>query len=260
MDNYEQQLANLKEEQKNIARQKLENAKNEALTQVSREESKLMPTFTQQKQQADTTSQIKAKNFAEFLSNRGQTNAGISAAAEMSRQNVLGRDIGNIQTAENTAKTGFTQSRTDLEKSMQNNLSSQYGNIEQTYAQNLLQYREQKRQEELARQEQLRKEELARQEQLRQEAVARQNAELEYQRSLNLARAKSSASASSYSPYTESSSPNQSPVITKLNANTILVKKPNGSAATLTITPNSTNDQILNWGKRQGVDLSSYIS
>jgi len=256
MDNYEQQLATLKEEQKNLARQKLENAKNEALTQVGREEAKLMPEFTKQKQQADTTSQIKAKNFAEFLSNRGQTNAGIAGAAEMSSQNMLGREIGNIQTAANTAQTGFAQNRTDLATGMQNNLSNQYGDIEQTYAQNLLQYREQKRQEELARQEQLRREALARQEQLRQEQVAREQADLAYRRSIAKA-----SSGTGYTAYQETApTAQQAPTVTQLNSNTILVKQPNGQGATLTITPNTKNDQILAWGKQRGVDLSAYLS
>ena len=46
--------------------------------------------------------------------------------------------------------------------------------------------------------------------------------------------------------------------VTKLSNDIIAVKKPDGSYATLNITPNATDKQIYEWGKKQGVDLRDY--
>ena len=46
--------------------------------------------------------------------------------------------------------------------------------------------------------------------------------------------------------------------VTKLSNDIIAVKKTDGSYATLNITPNATDKQIYEWGKKQGVDLRDY--
>jgi len=114
-----------------------------------------MPQFTKQKQQASVQSQLGAKNFAEFLAQRGQTRAGLATQGELSRQNVLGRQIGEIGTAENQAVQQFGQQRADIETQYQQNLTSAYGDIESQLRQNL--YNEKLRKEQQAREDAQRK-------------------------------------------------------------------------------------------------------
>ena len=82
MDNteYLKQLAETEKKNKQI---QLEQAKAAALQEVQQQEAATMPTFQTKKQQANVASQISAKNLAEYWANRGQTQAGISAQAEL---------------------------------------------------------------------------------------------------------------------------------------------------------------------------------
>jgi hypothetical protein len=95
MDNI-QYLKDLAAAEKRNKQTELEQAKAEALSKLDLQETTAKKTATTKRQEADTSSQIGAKNFAEYLANRGLTNAGIAAEAEMSRNNVLNRDINTI--------------------------------------------------------------------------------------------------------------------------------------------------------------------
>ena len=52
---------------------------------------------------------------------------------------------------------------------------------------------------------------------------------------------------------------NPSERVRMISDNVIAVTDKNGHVATLTVMPNTSRDTILNWGKRYGIDLSSYI-
>lgn len=45
-----------------------------------------------------------------------------------------------------------------------------------------------------------------------------------------------------------------------LSKNVIYIKTKDGQYATLNVSKNTTNDQILAWGKRFGVDMSPYLN
>lgn len=154
MDNtsYLKQLAEAEKKQKQT---ELAQAKTQALTEIGREEARIMPEFTKQKQTASVQSQIGAKNFAEFLAQRGQTRAGLSSQAELSRENVLGRTLGEIGTAQNQAAQQFANQRTDMETQYQNQLTNAYNQIGAQLSQNL--YNERLRQEQMAREDAQRK-------------------------------------------------------------------------------------------------------
>ena len=50
------------------------------------------------------------------------------------------------------------------------------------------------------------------------------------------------------------------PEVGKLSENIIYVKTANGQYATLNVSNKTSNEQILAWGKRLGVDMSPYLN
>lgn len=245
MDDYEKQLNEITEAQKKKNMQDLEAARNSSLTEINREDAVAKPKFTQQRADKNAASQIQKLNFAEYYQNRGQQGAGIANQAELSRGNVLARNIGEIDTAENTYNTDMANRRADINTNYNTSLASSNLGIDTNKATQLLAYREQLRQEKLARDEQL-----------RQEEEQRKAATLAYQRSL----AKSSTSSSSGFADTATNNQVSIPEVRNIGNNTIAVKKPNGEYATFTITSNTPNATILKWGQANGVDLSAYVS
>ncbi len=154
MDNT-QYLKDIAEAEKRAKQTELEQAKAKALGEVDKTQATTMPTFTKQKQQTNTNSQIGAKNLAEYWANRGQNNAGvmpsgIALQAEMSRENVLGRDLGTINTNETQALTGFNDARTGINTDFSNNLINTNNLIDNSLNTNL--YNERIRQAEAIRQ------------------------------------------------------------------------------------------------------------
>lgn len=158
MDNekYLTELANQQKQQKQI---ELDQARAKALTELEQTKQEVMPTFTKAKQQASTQSQLGAKNLAEFWARRGQTSGGISAQAELSRQNALSGTLGEIGTQEQQAATQFGQQATSISQDYMNNLANARQSIDLDLQTNL--YNERQRQQELARQEKIRQEALA---------------------------------------------------------------------------------------------------
>ena len=144
---YLKQLAQAEKTQK---AKELEQLRQQSLAEIQREEAQVSPTFTKQRQQANVQSQLGAKNFAEFLAQRGQTRAGLSSQAELSRQNVLGRTLGEIGTAENTALQNIANQRADVQSQYQQQLTSAYGDIERSLRNSLFDLAQQKAAEQQA--------------------------------------------------------------------------------------------------------------
>lgn len=48
-------------------------------------------------------------------------------------------------------------------------------------------------------------------------------------------------------------------VTVNANGNTIIIEKPDGTYASLKITPEATNEQVLAWGRQNGVDLNNWL-
>jgi hypothetical protein len=137
MQDYTEYLKSLAATQKQTKAQELEMAKQQALTTVEQEKARVMPTFQAQRQQASTQSQLGAKNFAEYLASRGQTGAGISAQAEMSRQNALAGQIGTIGTNEANTLQQYANQVGNIGQQYQTGLQSAYGDIDTDLAKNL---------------------------------------------------------------------------------------------------------------------------
>lgn len=156
--------------------------KTASLNEITPLEEQAKKDATTQIQNASVNSQLQAKNLAETLAQRRQTNAGIATTAELSRQNVLGRDISTINTARDNQLLEYSKQKANVNTAYNTDLTSGYNATAISTSEKLLAYKEQLRQEKLAREEQL-----------RQEQVARDEATLAYRRSL----AKASASKSS---------------------------------------------------------------
>lgn len=147
MDN-EQYLKDLADAEKRNQQIQLDQQRAASLTSLEQEKAKVMPTFTQAKKETSVASQIGAKNFAEFLANRGQTSSGLAAQSEMSRQNVLARDIGNIGKQEQQALTDYSNQATGIQRDYSNQLANAYNTVDTNYQTNL--YNEKIRQQEAA--------------------------------------------------------------------------------------------------------------
>jgi len=136
MDNT-QYLKDLADAEKRAKQTELQQAKESSLLAIEQEKAKTMPTFTANKQATNVASQVGAKNLAEFWAQRGQTNAGINAQAEMSNQNVLGRDIGAINKQEQQAVVDYGNQSLAANTLYQNNLLNANNTIDQNLTTNL---------------------------------------------------------------------------------------------------------------------------
>ena len=83
----------------------------------------------------------------------------------------------------------------------------------------------------------------------------------EYELALKKANSSSRSSRSSGSSYPTYQIPVEEESgyeVSQLRDDVIAIKDPSGQYSTLTITPKATREQVLNWGKNHGVDLSEY--
>jgi hypothetical protein len=183
---YKKELQALTNMQKQQLVKDLDYQKQSDLSTIDRQVAVAKPQFQQQRLDRNVGSQIQKLNFAEFLQRRGQTNSGFANQAELSRQNMLSRNIGAIDTSENQFNTDMANRTADIQSNYSNRLSSGQAGIQQNMADRLLNFKEQLRQEQL--QKQLKDLDYQRQisEQMRREQVQARNSELDFQRQLQI--------------------------------------------------------------------------
>lgn len=140
--NYEEDLNRLKEAQKQAAIADLDKQKNQSLSDLQAEESKIKPTYYKKRDTANTQNQIAAKNFHEYLVNSGRSNSGIGAQYEMARQNTLQKNLNELNTQEAADIADINRRRTDVNNAYTSGLSSANAEIEANYIQNLLNERQ----------------------------------------------------------------------------------------------------------------------
>ena len=140
--NYEEDLNRLKDAQKQAAIADLEKQKNQSLSDLQAEESKIKPTYYKKRDTANTQNQIAAKNFHEYLVNSGRSNSGIGAQYEMARQNTLQKNLNELNTQEAADIADINRRRTDVNNAYTSGLASANANIEANYIQNLLNERQ----------------------------------------------------------------------------------------------------------------------
>ena len=140
--NYEEELNRLKEAQKQAAIADLDKQKNQSLSDLQAEESKIKPIYYKKRDTANTQNQIAAKNFHEYLVNSGRSNSGIGAQYEMARQNTLQKNLNELNTQEAADIADINRRRTDVNNAYTSGLSSANAEIEANYIQNLLNERQ----------------------------------------------------------------------------------------------------------------------
>ena len=148
--NYEQELQNLKNAQKNAAMADLQKTRDTSLSNLAAEEAKIRPEYAAQRSTANANNRVAARNFQEYLANTGRANSGIGAQYEMSRQNNLQSGLNAINAAEAQSVADVARRRSDLENAYNTGLASANAQVEANYIQNLLNQRQQQWEREFA--------------------------------------------------------------------------------------------------------------
>lgn len=141
--NYEQELNNLRNAQKNAAVADLQATRDTSLSNLQAEEAKIRPTYAAQRSTANAQNRIAARNFQEYLANTGRANSGIGAQYEMSRQNSLQNGLNAINAAEAQSLADIARRRSDVQNAYNTGLASANANVEANYIKNLLDQRQQ---------------------------------------------------------------------------------------------------------------------
>ena len=141
--NYEQELNNLRNAQKNAAMADLQATRDTSLSNLQAEEAKIRPEYAAQRNTLNANNRVAARNFQEYLANTGRANSGIGAQYEMGRQNALQRGLSaiNMQEAQNLAD--IARRRSDVQNAYNTGLASANANVEANYINNLLAQRQQ---------------------------------------------------------------------------------------------------------------------
>ena len=148
--NYEQELQNLRNAQKNAAVADLQKTKDTSLSNLQAEEAKIRPEYAAQRSAANANNRVAARNFQEYLANTGRANSGIGAQYEMSRQNNLQSGLNAINAAEAQSVADIARRRSDVENAYNSGLASANAQVEANYIQNLLNQRQQQWEREFA--------------------------------------------------------------------------------------------------------------
>lgn len=140
--NYEQELINLKNAQKNAAMSDLQATRDNSLSNLQAEEAKIKPTYAAQRSTLNSNNRVGARNFQEYLASTGRANSGIGAQYEMSRQNTLQKGLNSLNTQEAADLADIARRRSDIANAYNTGLASANANVEANYIQNLLDQRD----------------------------------------------------------------------------------------------------------------------
>ena len=141
--NYEQELNNLRNAQKNAAVADLQKTRDTSLSNLQAEEAQIKPTYAAQRSTANAQNRIAARNFQEYLANTGRANSGIGAQYEMSRQNSLQNGLNAINAAEAQSIADIARRRNDVQNAYNTGIAGANAQVEANYINNLLAQRQQ---------------------------------------------------------------------------------------------------------------------
>ena len=143
---YEYDLNRLTNAQRQAQVAQLKAARTKALANLDAQEQAIKPMYQTARNQTAASSQQGARNFAEYLANRGLTNSGAAAQGELNRQSTLNNNLGNLNTAEANAYRDIANQRTQVENDYIAGLANANNAITSDYYKNLLNYNNQQRQ------------------------------------------------------------------------------------------------------------------
>lgn len=141
--NYETELNNLKNAQRNAAVANLENTRNQALSNLQAEQQKNAASYNQQRSTANAQNRMSAKNFQEYLASTGRANSGLNAQARMQNANNLNTSLNTLNAGESAALADINRRTTDANNAYNTGLASANAQIEADYIKNLLDQRNQ---------------------------------------------------------------------------------------------------------------------
>jgi hypothetical protein len=116
----------------------LAKARDSALSNLSVEKAAIQPAYYKKRNAESTQSQLQAKNFAEFMANRGG-NSGSSAQAELARGVALQGNIGALNEQEAGDYATNARRVADVQNAYENDLASAKAGAEATAMQQMIQ-------------------------------------------------------------------------------------------------------------------------
>lgn len=130
---YNDDLQRLKRLQQEANVQQLKAQKDKTLQALAEREATVKPTFQNQRNATSAQSQRSARSFNEYLANRGLTNSGAGAQAEINRASTLQNNLAAINTAETNELNEIARARANAEADYANNLAIANSQIEADY-------------------------------------------------------------------------------------------------------------------------------
>lgn len=116
----------------------LQNNYNNTLSSLNNEKSVIQPQYYDTKQQVSANSQVQAKNFAEYLAQRGMTNNGSSAQAELMRNSTMQNNIVDLDRQKAQAYEDIARRTTQAQQAYANDSNSALAGIEANSLQNTI--------------------------------------------------------------------------------------------------------------------------
>lgn len=132
------QIDSLKASQQAAAEASLGKARDTSLSQLGADRAKIDPAYYSARNQASTQNQLGAKNFAEFMANRGQTNSGLSGQAQISSDVALQGQMGSLKTSQLGEEAENTRQVQNVNAGYQSDLVASKANIESQALQNAI--------------------------------------------------------------------------------------------------------------------------
>jgi hypothetical protein len=160
--NYQAEIDRLAELRRRQAIAQLDKSKNAALGQIANERAQVQPRYYQARNDANTQNKLQARNFAEYMANRGLAQSGENDQARLMQNMALQNAIGELKRQEASVYDELGRRETEVENAYQSDLAS----VEAGLAAQALseQIAEMRRQDELRRQEEQFRQQLAIQE------------------------------------------------------------------------------------------------
>lgn len=128
--NPQSDIEKLKEAQRQQAIAALNKSRDSALSNLGAEKAQIQPMYYNKRNETSTGSQLQAKNFAEYMANRGLTNSGTNAQAEIARNVSLQGNIGALNQQEAAANADIARRETDVRNAYESDLAAANAGIE----------------------------------------------------------------------------------------------------------------------------------
>jgi hypothetical protein len=123
-EDIQEKIKELAEAQRRSQISQLDRAKSQALSNLNAEEQKIKPKYYEARRITRAESAEQAKNWGEYLAQRGLTSSGVSGQGELSRMNRLQGNIGELNNQETNAFADIAKRRSDVENAYLNDVNS----------------------------------------------------------------------------------------------------------------------------------------